>query len=193
MKPIESERLILKPLTSEDASEVVRIHSIPDVSRYQGWQPSSAEEISDFIDRMTSNDFLAPDQWFQLSISLKDGSKLIGDCGVHAGASDRRLVEIGISIDPLFQKQGYAQEAITSLLDFIFENTDTHRVHASIDPRNEPSIRLFENLGFRKEAHLVRSLWFKGEWADDLIMAVLREEWIKPNQASYTTSARAGR
>ncbi|MDB5028733.1 MAG: hypothetical protein JWO66_2422, partial [Candidatus Eremiobacteraeota bacterium] len=34
--------------------------------------------------------------------------------------------------------------------------------------------------GFRQEAHLRESLWFKDAWADDLIFAMLRSEWSAP-------------
>jgi RimJ/RimL family protein N-acetyltransferase len=50
-------------------------------------------------------------------------------------------------------------------------------VFASTDPRNLRAIALLHRLGFRKEAHCIESLWFKGEWADDLIFAILRREW----------------
>ena len=36
----------------------------------------------------------------------------------------------------------------------------------------------------RKEAHFVRSLWFKGEWVDDVIFAVLASEWNSVNKAT---------
>lgn len=103
MRTIESERLLLRPISRLDASEIIRIHSVPEVSRYQSWVPTSEEEIGILIDRMTSDEFLAPDRWFQFSIITKDGSQFIGDCGVHAGANDRRQVEIGITLDPTYQ------------------------------------------------------------------------------------------
>ena len=126
---------------------------------------------------------------FQFSIIEKEKGRLIGDCGVHPVGSDCRQVEIGITIDPQFQNMGFAQESINTLLDFLFEETETHRASASIDPRNEPSIRLFEKLKFRKEAHLVESLWFKDKWVDDLIMAILRKEWLLSNEVPQTSSA----
>ena len=181
---IQTERLTIQKLRREDAPAVIRIHAVPSVKRFQDWVPDSQDEIDTLVDCMTRSEFLAPDQWFQFSIARKeDRRRLIGDCGVRAGARDRRQVEVGVTIDPAFQRQGYAREAIDGLLGFLFQQTDTHRIYASIDPRNVASIRLFDGLGFRKEAHLVQSLWFKGEWADDLIMAVLRCEWIMLNQA----------
>ena len=183
MNPITSERLLIQPLTYADAKVIIRIRSIPEVSRYQGWEPKEVKEIHSLVDKMNDCGLLAPGQWFQFTITEKETQRLIGDCGIHPVASDRRQVEIGVTIDPQFQKMGYATEAIHSLLDFLFKQTDTHRASASIDPRNEPSIRLFEKLRFWKEAHLVESLWFKDEWVDDLIMAILRKEWLLPNKA----------
>jgi len=180
MKSIESERLFLRQLANEDAGEVIRIHSIPEVARYQGWVPETEQEIRSFLERMVKGEFLAPDQWFQFAIFTKSVGTLIGDCGVHAGAKDPRQIEIGITLDPEFQNRGFAYEAIKALLDHVFQETEAHRVYASIDPGNEPSVRLFEKLRFRKEAHLVESLWFKGEWADDLIVAILKKEWALP-------------
>jgi RimJ/RimL family protein N-acetyltransferase len=34
----------------------------------------------------------------------------------------------------------------------------------------------------RKEAHFRKSLWFNNEWADDIVYAILREEWMKYKQ-----------
>ena len=43
---------------------------------------------------------------------------------------------------------------------------------------NEPSWRLMERLGMRREAHAVRdSLHRSGEWMDGLTYALLAEEW----------------
>ena len=59
----------------------------------------------------------------------------------------------------------------------MFETLGKHRAFASVDPRNAPSIALFERAGFRKEAHHVESLWLMGEWVDDVILALLAREW----------------
>ncbi|WP_262697016.1 GNAT family N-acetyltransferase [Chryseobacterium nakagawai] len=54
-----------------------------------------------------------------------------------------------------------------------------HRISASIDPDNTDSLKLMERIGLRKEGHFVKSLFWKNNWVDDVIYAVLREEWIK--------------
>ena len=75
-----------------------------------------------------------------------------------------------------------ATEALSALIDMLFDELAKHRIIASIDPRNEPSIRLMERLGFRKEAHFHRSIFMHGEWTDDVIYAMLQSEWKKTNK-----------
>jgi RimJ/RimL family protein N-acetyltransferase len=52
-------------------------------------------------------------------------------------------------------------------------------VDAMLDPRNVASEKVAIALGMRKEAHHIRDDFFKGEWMDTLIYAVLKSEWVK--------------
>ena len=172
-----------------DAEDVYRYRSMPEVSKYQGWEPKDHVEIVQFIRQMRESEFLTPEQWFQFSVTLRDAADVIGDIGLH-GLDDRRQVEIGISLNPAFQSRGFAFEAVDAMLEQLFSKTDTHRVSASIDPRNRPSLRLFQKLGFRKEAHFRESVRFKGEWADDVVFGMLRSEWEQRPSAEHEDSSR---
>ena len=83
---------------------------------------------------------------------------------------------------PEFQNRGYATEAVRALLEYLFDTLGKHRVFGSVDPRNRSSIRLLQRVGMREEAHFVKSLWFKDEWVDDVIFAILASEWKSINQ-----------
>jgi RimJ/RimL family protein N-acetyltransferase len=173
---LNTRRLTLRRLEPSDVGQLYTYRSDPEVSRYQSWEPASAQEVRAFIERLRTMDPLTPGEWFQVGIALRDTGELIGDCGLHVRADDRRQVEIGITLAPRFQRQGLAAEALQALLDFLFTRTDTHRVFCSVDPRNQACVRLLAKVGMRQEAHLVESLWFKGAWADDLVFAMLRRE-----------------
>jgi RimJ/RimL family protein N-acetyltransferase len=103
---------------------------------------------------------------------------LIGDCGFRVVESDPAQTEVGLTLAPEFQGKGYATEALRALLNYLFTALKKHRAFGSIDPRNVSSIKLQERVGMRKEAHFVKSLWFRGEWVDDVIYALLAEEWV---------------
>lgn len=118
-----------------------------------------------------------PGIWSQFVIIRKENLELIGDIGVHFLASDAFQVEIGCTLNKNHQGKGYATEALTETINYLFDVLNKRRIVASIDPRNQPSISLFERLGFRKEAHFRESLFINGEWVDDLVYAILKDEW----------------
>ena len=63
------------------------------------------------------------------------------------------------------------------LLTYLFAMRGKHRITAYCDSRNAASIALLERLAMRREGHLRESTWAKGEWTDDLVYALLHDEW----------------
>jgi aminoglycoside 6'-N-acetyltransferase len=90
---------------------------------------------------------------------------------------ENRGAEIGWTLHPDFFGKGYAAEAAAATLDLAFDTLGIHRVRAELDPRNDASVVLCRRLGMREEAHFVQDLWFKGEWADTGVYAILASEW----------------
>jgi RimJ/RimL family protein N-acetyltransferase len=174
---IVTPRLALAPLLPEDAREVFRYRADPEVCRYQTWVPGSLDEVSRFIEGLRSVTFDTPGTWFQLGLRLLDSELFVGDACVHFPADQPHQAEIGVTVAPDHQGRGIATEAVRGLLDHLFGRLGKHRVFASVDPRNLASMALVKRVGLRQEAHFRESLWFKGEWADDLVFAVLKSEW----------------
>jgi RimJ/RimL family protein N-acetyltransferase len=170
-------RLKLTPLLAGDAATLFDYRADPEVCRYQSWAPGSIDDARSFIDGMQSVAFDTPGTWFQLAARLRESDLLIGDLGVHFPADHPRQVEIGFTVAPRYQRQGFGAEAVEGLLAHLFGPLDKHRVFASVDPRNEASIALLKRVGMRQEAHFRESLWLKGEWVDDLMFGILASEW----------------
>jgi ribosomal-protein-alanine N-acetyltransferase len=76
------------------------------------------------------------------------------------------------------QRQGYALEALTSLLDHAFSpaGLSLHRVQANVIPTNTPSLRLARRAGFRREGLALRYLNIAGQWQDHVMLAKLADE-----------------
>ena len=174
---INTQRLILRPIKKGDAESVFRYRSDANTNKYQGWIPKTINDVVSFIENRVSPTININGTWFQFVVIKKDDGALIGDVGIHFFDPDNKQVEIGCTIDKNYQKHGYASEALSEIFQYIFKTLDKHRIIASIDPRNEGSIRLVEKLGFRKEAHFKESIFQDGEWLDDLVYAILRSEW----------------
>jgi RimJ/RimL family protein N-acetyltransferase len=174
---IVTERLVLRTLLPDDAETMFAYRSDPEIMRYQGWDPESLDDVRTFIADNALDEPFAPGWWRQFAITLRANGTLIGDCGVHVPEDKPEQAEFGITLATAFQRRGYASEALRALLRLVFVTLGKHRAFASVDPRNAPSIALFERAGFRKEAHFVESLWLMGEWVDDVILALLAREW----------------
>jgi RimJ/RimL family protein N-acetyltransferase len=174
--------LQLNPLAVHDAPAMLKYRSDPEVCRYQTFEPGSLGDVEDFIGSLQSNAFDTAGTWFQFAIRLSESGQLIGDLGTHFRADDPRQVEIGITVSPGHQGQGYGSEAVVGILDYLLGPLQKHRVYASVDPRNKPSVALLKRVGMRQEAHLRQSLWFKGEWVDDMVFGILETEWKNRNK-----------
>lgn len=175
---ILTQRLRLSRLMAGDAPAMFEYRSDPEVCRYQSFEPGSLGDVEEFIRCLESTPFDTAGTWFQFAIRLRETGQLIGDLGAHFIADDPRQVEIGFTVSPASQGQGFGTEAVTGVLDFLFGTLRKHRVFASVDPNNQPSVALLKRVGLRQEAHFSKSLWFKGDWADDMVFGILGSEWM---------------
>ncbi|MBK6735700.1 MAG: GNAT family N-acetyltransferase [bacterium] len=160
-------------MAAADAAEVFAYRCLPEVRRFQSFEPRSLADVEQFIAGTQSVKFGDPGPWCQLAIRLRAEGLLIGDLGVRVTAEDPRQVEIGFTLAPAYQGRGYATEAVSGLIGHLLGPLAKHRVFASADPRNARSLALLERVGMRREAHFHESLWFKGEWVDDVVYAIL--------------------
>jgi RimJ/RimL family protein N-acetyltransferase len=119
-------------------------------------------------------------------IEKKDGSKigfishftLVHPAGKH--------LEIGYSLVPSERGKGYGTEAVEIVVDYLFLSKDIMRVQACTDLRNVASQKALEKAGFKKEGVKRKGFYCRGEWTDDYMYSILREEWKEPKILTKT-------
>ncbi|MGD1043863.1 MAG: GNAT family protein [Bacteroidota bacterium] len=176
---LHTKRLLLRSIKLDDAEAIFKYRSDSIINQYQGWIPNVIDDVYDFIKNRVSPTIDLVNTWYQLVIVKKETNELIGDIGIHFLDSDKKQVEVGCTLDKHQQGKGYATEALKELMNYLFSELNKRRIVTSIDPRNIKSVGLVERLGFRKEAHFKESVLIRGEWTDDLVYAILKNEWIK--------------
>jgi RimJ/RimL family protein N-acetyltransferase len=112
-----------------------------------------------------------------LAALLRDGGILVGDVVLFWRSREPRAGEIGFIFHPDHGGRGLATEATREMLRLGFDGLGLHRITGRCDRRNAGSARLMERLDMRREAHFVRNQLIKGEWADELVYALLDTEW----------------
>lgn len=173
---IDSERLAIRPIMPEDSRAIFGYRSDKETNKYQGWIPDSLAEVDEFIAK-NPNTFNLPESWFQLVMTDKIAKAVIGDIGIHFFGTEHLQVELGCTIKKEFQQQGYAKEGLKTVIEALFRQYHKHRITASVAPENKASRQLLTSLGFRQEAHFVKSYFHNGQWEDDVVFAILAEEW----------------
>ncbi|HTY46991.1 MAG TPA: GNAT family protein [Methanomassiliicoccales archaeon] len=143
-------------------------------------------EVTRFLLRSPPMGMEEEERWFEhlrdreervFSIETLDG-KLIGNIGIiHVDYHDRKA-DIGIAIgEKDHWSRGYGRDAINVLLGYMFDEMNLERVWLYADQKNERAVSCYEKCGFKREGLLRHNHFKNDEYADDVIMAVIREDW----------------
>jgi RimJ/RimL family protein N-acetyltransferase len=185
---LHTQRLHLRRLQPDDSAAISSYRGLPQVARYQSWETFGADDAAQLIADQQTVTLGATGSWLQLIIILAEDGQPTGDCGIHFLSNAPQQVELGISLDPRYQNFGLAREALEGVLNYVFDKLNMHRVSATTDVENMAAQHLFQRLGFRREAHLVEHVQFKGAWGSEYVFAMLRREWqIRPNAHGSTS------
>ena len=174
-----TERLVLRRFAGPDAPRLAAYRSEPAVARYQSWDaPYPLERAEAFVGWLAAHHPDEPGEWYQLAIAERSAPAiLVGDCGFRSRLDDPAIVDVGFTLSPSVQGNGYATEAIGELLRYLFEDRVKHKVCADCDTRNDGSWRLLERLGFEREGTLRQSYREGPQWADEYLYGLLAQDW----------------
>ncbi|ODU26773.1 MAG: GNAT family N-acetyltransferase [Pseudonocardia sp. SCN 73-27] len=175
--PVTTERLSLRPATILDAAAVFGYRRLPEVGQWLTRLPDDLDAWRvRFAERLPT------------AIMIEEDGDVIGDLFLQVQdawaqhevkeLAEAAEAEIGWALDPRFAGHGYATEAARELLRICFDDLGVRRVFASCFAANEPSWRLMERLGMRREQYAVAdSLHRDGRWLDGVTYALLADEW----------------
>lgn len=96
----------------------------------------------------------------QYAITLKDSGKVIGTINVFEDNSRAvDALEIGYAISPAYQRNGYAYEALSAVIDLLQNKLQLEMITAGTLEENIPSKKLLQKLGFTKEGLRHKAIW----------------------------------
>lgn len=161
----ETERLILRRYKTEDIQDLFEYLSDREVVQYEPYKPMTLEEAKENLAWRISSDEM-------IAVELKDSRKMIGN--VYLGRRDFEGLEIGYVFNRKYWGQGYAFESCRALIDRVFSK-GVHRIYAECDPANRNSWKLLEALGFQREAHFRKNVYF---WKDEAGNAIWKDTYV---------------
>ena len=160
-----TERLILRRYEKSDLDDLYAYLSDPDVVKYEPYPPMTYSEAAENLEWRISTDEM-------LAVERQCDHRMIGN--VYLGRRDFEALEIGYVFHKAFWGSGYAKESCEALIARAFAG-GAHRIYAECDPENTGSWKLLEALGFEREAHLKRNIYF---WRDEQGRPIWKDTYI---------------
>ncbi len=177
-QPLSTPRLTLRRFERDDLDALALILADESVNRYLYSEPRDRDEAIVALERrLELVDRVADGNVLSVAIELRETSHLIGDFMLHWKDDVHRQGEMGGSLHPEYHGRGYASEIYVSLLELAFSSYGLHRVVGRCDGRNLASIRSLEKAGLHREAHFIENEFVKGEWTDEVVLAIRASEW----------------
>jgi RimJ/RimL family protein N-acetyltransferase len=174
--PIETDRLLLRAFTPDDAERYFSYRSLPETVRYLYRAPLTLEESIQRMPQYARLEFEKDADVFTLAIQPKAATELAGEILFKLDSVRAMQAELGYRLHPDSTGKGYVTEAARAMLRLGFEHFGFHRVFARIDAENSASIAVAERLGMRREAHLIENDFFDGRWGSEYVYAMLASE-----------------
>jgi len=114
-----------------------------------------------------------------IMFAVLDGKKsLIGVVGLTYIDWKNRRAEISIYVgDKEAQGQGYGLDALKTIMRYGFHDTNLHKLYAEIFAFNEPSVRLFEKAGFKRDGVKREDQYVDGKYWDTYAYSILEGEF----------------
>lgn len=172
---LETPNLLLRDMRAADETAFVTISQDQKYQRFYSEQDCLPEKYQQLTRLFISQASESPRTAYQLAIEHKGSGAMIGT--VCLRLEDHQQASMGGGLSRAFQCRNLMQEAATALLDFAFTQLTVHRVYAETISANLGAVRLCQQLGMRQEALLLQNRFFKGQWWDTTILAMLKTEW----------------
>ena len=147
---LESERLVLRPITREEGKVILRGETPADLRFADDYPGEASVEVMDLLSGARQAE--APDfaPWFML---LKPDGIVIGEIGSSWKAGDTTAT-VGYDVVPGHQRQGFATEALRTMAAWLLAQPGVECVVADTFPDHIASRRVMEKAGMK----LVRTI-----------------------------------
>ena len=176
-KPIlETDRLILRPISESDVPDLEGWLPDPDLYTYWG-RPANKGELNPkelFYDPRPSIK-RKPIYDFNWGIVLRSSNKVIGQVFVFE-IENSRMAKVAYRMAKMYWGKGFTTESMQRAVSFCFENTELQRLWTDVDVRNIASCKVLEKCGFSKEG-LIRQGKFNLTYCDYYLYGLLKEDY----------------
>ncbi|MEA3404189.1 MAG: GNAT family protein [Pseudomonadota bacterium] len=174
---LKTRNLILRDFSIDDLNGYVAFTQDEKYQRFYSESDCSLEKSRELVESFVEQSLESPRTKYQLAITEKGKQEIIGTCGLRLEAEGQASIGCGVAREQ--QCSGYAEEAMSMLVHFGFQELEVHRVYAETIEENRAAINLCKKFGMRVEAKFIEHRYFKGRWWNTVLLALLKSEWSR--------------
>jgi len=172
---LETPRFKLRSIEPGDIETLHSYWSDDIVTEYMAVSFKALEESKDMVDLL--NRLPETNEGRRWAIVDKPSGAVLGSCGYHNVKAEHKRAEVGYEIGWKYWGQGVMQEVLPAVLQHCFDTLGFNRIEAFVTVGNNRSVHTLAKLGFKAEGVLREYEFCKGEFQDQVVLALLRKEW----------------
>ena len=142
---IETDRLVLRTFTLEDAALIYELNKDPEVTKFTGDPIRDVEHAKEVLEISILPQY-AVNNFGRWAVHTKPGLEFIGWCGLKF-RPERNEIDLGYRFIRAAWGKGYATEAARACLDHAFNKLNLPRIVGHSMPGNHASVQVLENCG----------------------------------------------
>ncbi len=171
----EGDRIYLRPIELTDEQKLRKWINDPEIWRYLVIRtPMNAVREREWIE---GQGLSATEVSF--GVVVRTGDRLIGSVGLRQIHPVNRSAEVGIMIgDKEYHGKGFGTEAVRLMVRYGFEELNLNRVALRVFAHNFRAIGCYQKAGFVHEGCLRQAVFRNGQFVDEYIFSILREDWL---------------
>ncbi|MGG3943664.1 GNAT family N-acetyltransferase [Peribacillus psychrosaccharolyticus] len=169
---MESERILLRPISLNDAEDMYEYTSDEETTRFIYEQHKDLDQTKNLI-----ANYFVKEPIGKYAVVLKESNKMIGaiEFRVHEW---NKSGELGFTLNRHFGGKGYMTEAGKLILGLAFNVLGLERVFSEHEVKNSASGKVLIRLGMKCEGILRKNQMIKGVLVDSAYYSILKEEYL---------------
>lgn len=144
MKDIETERLILRDASVDDAEDMFEYAKLEEVTKYLSWKPHISVKDSEKLLEMLGKEAKEKDSYVFKVVVLKENDKMIGTIDARLFGEGLKDAEFGYCLNPKYWNKGYMSEALQAFMEALHKEHRIENIFGSFERENIASKRVMQ-------------------------------------------------
>lgn len=154
---IQTERLLIRPLTAEDQQLYLDLYTDPAIMRFVCPAFATQKATDSFLIAVRLN---KKTPFKRLFLAILDQGKAAGICAISQWQLESSTVELGLMLKQPWHANGYAVESFSALIQRVTQCFRGAKIWVDIDPDNIAAVKVGIKTGFRSDPNNPRVFWF---------------------------------